>query len=532
MERPRIFRAAGTVGGMVGGSRLLGAARDVLMAALFGTGPVMSAFAVAFTIPNLFRRLFGEGALSSSLVPVFMRIREQEGDGPAWTLANRILTFAFVLLSGLCVAGMAGLAVALARLDPVGYPAQIARLTFWLLPYMVFICLAALAMGLLNSFHRFALPAAAPWILNLCWIAAAALVAPALGGGPERQIYAVVGGILIAGLLQFGIQVPALLRLGWRPRPDVRWRDPAARRVLGLALPAAVGLGVTQINVLIDRLLAAWIGPWAAAALYFSERLVYLPLGLFATALSIVLLPAYAGRAARRERDRIPADLAHALTGLLFVMIPAAAGLLVLARPIVSTIFEWRAFDGASTEATAIALAFFAPGLVVFSLPKVLVPVFYALEDTRTPVRIGLASVGLNLVLNLVFVLTFPRPLKHAGLVLGTVLAEAAQGAALAVAAHRRLGSPGWARIVVSVLRTSAATLAMVAVVVLGYRGLTVLLAERMAAKPALALSTLGAIALGMAAYAGAAWILRSPELRDLVRALRRRPGRPATAPF
>jgi len=212
MDRSRWVRAVGTVGGMVGGSRLLGALRDVLMASWFGTHPAMSAFVVAFTIPNLFRRLFGEGALSSSLVPVFMRLREQEGDASAWTLANRVLTFALVLLTTICLAGMAGIALAL-NWTPSGTTAQILRLTLGLLPYMVFICMTALAAGLLNSHHRFAWPAAAPWILNLVWILALLVVVPRLGGGPDRQILGVVGGILVAGVLQFGSQVPVLIRV-------------------------------------------------------------------------------------------------------------------------------------------------------------------------------------------------------------------------------------------------------------------------------------------------------------------------------
>ncbi len=535
MENARVIRSAGMVGGLTLISRGLGFIRDVLLAGFFGTSMAMSAFVVAFRIPNLFRALFGEGALSAAFIPVFVETRHREGEESAWRLARQVFTVTALALAAIVAAGIGGASLALLRPNLT----ESARLTLSLLrillPYMIFICLAAVAMGALNSIGHFAVPAAAPWILNLVEIAAIVWVCPRLGDTPEERIYGVVWAILLAGLLQWAVQLPALIRRGFRPRPLLRRGDARILRILALMGPVALGRAVTQVNVAIDTLLAAGVGKWAASALYFSERLIYLPLGIFATALSTVLLPLFSGHAARGDRDAVRDAVNHALRLLLFVMLPAAVGLWALSAPIVRMCFEWREFDARSTLLTARALRLYAPGLIVFSLGKVFVPAFYAMQDTRTPVRIGIRTVLLNIALSVLFMLTWPLEYKHAGIAFATVVSETVNGVWMAALLHRRLGSPGWLSIARSVGRSSVCAATMAAIAFLAQRGAAAgLLAAGWAEKRALTVSVVGAIALAAVAHLAAARLLRSPELREIAAAFRQRAGtaRPAHRGF
>jgi len=322
-----------------------------------------------------------------------------------------------------------------------------------MLPYMIFICLAALSMAILNSFRHFAVPAATPCLLNIIWIFTILTVFPYLSNDQHIQIRAVSWAVLLAGLVQLSAQIPVLMKYGYRFHFSWAWNDRRVGTVLKLMGPAALGLAITQFNVLIDRLLATWVGPWAPASLFFSERLIYFPLGIFATALGTVLLPTFSSHAADKDTFGMRETLNHSLRNLMFVMVPAAVGLFVLAFPIIRMIFQWKTFDVQSTWYTAIALQCYAPGLIVFSLAKVFVPAFYGQQDTLTPVKVGIATVALNIILNLIFIVTLPLNWKHAGLAGATVIAEAFYAVVLAVLLHRRIGSPGWRQIFGSGLR-------------------------------------------------------------------------------
>lgn len=524
MDRARVIRSAGAVGAMTLASRTLGFVRDILMAGFFGTSGAMSAFVVAFKIPNLFRALFGEGALSAAFIPVFVETRQREGEASAWRLARRVFTASGAALALLVAIGMLG--ATLARQWPGLHERTtlILSLLQIMLPYTFFICLAAVAMAALNSFGRFALPAAVPCLLNVVWIGAIFFVCPRMGATPEARIHGVAWAVLVAGLLQWIVQVPPMMRLGFRPWPLGPGRDARLMRMIALMGPVALGRAVTQVNVALDALLAAAIGQWAAAALYYSERMIYLPMGIFATALGTVLLPLFSGHAARGDEEAIRRAVNHALRMLMFVMIPAAVGLWALSVPIVRMCFEWRTFDARSTLLTARALRFYAAGMIVFSLGKVFVPAFYALQDTRTPVRVGVWTVGLNIVLSIAFMLAWPLEFKHAGIAFATVVAETVNGLWLAARLHRRLGSPGWRGIARSVARTGACALAMGAAAValeaaLGWR----LAAAGLGAKPAQIGAAAVAIGGAVAVYVALSWALRSPEWADLLSALRRR---------
>lgn len=524
MERGQVIRSASVVGGLTLWSRVLGLIRDVLMASFFGTGLAMSAFVVAFTIPNLFRRLFGEGAISAAFVPVYIETRDREGPEQAWILARRILTIVGVFLSIIVLLGIFGITLYMMRPDIGERAGMILPLLRIMLPYTVFICMGALCMALLNAHHRFAISAFAPSLLNVIWIATLVLICPWVGETPEEQIYAVAWAIFGAGLVQWGVQIPPLRRLGFRPGWQIETRDPKVRRVFKLMGPASLGMAITQINVLVDRLMAVWIGPWAPAALFFSERLIYFPQGIFATALSTVLLPVFSRQATRIDHAQMLQTINHALRNLLYVMIPAAVGLCVLALPIVHMIFERGAFGDASTTHTARALMFYAPGLLVFSLGKVFVPAFYALQDTRTPVKVAFWTVLLKISLSVLFIWTWPEYWKHAGLAFATVIGETVNGIVLAWLLHRRLGSPDWREIAVSAGRCLVAALAMGGIAWSAHRWLAEILPGLIGPDDlAQAGAVLLAIGLAVVAYGLITWLLGSPEIKSVKIALARK---------
>jgi putative peptidoglycan lipid II flippase len=458
----KIFRHAATVSFFTGLSRLLGFVREMVMAHYFGTTLAKSAFDVAFRIPNLFRRLFGEGALSGAFVPVFSEALAKDGRDTANRMAGKVCTMLAIFLSIIAVAGVCIISIAHHHTTQGSRTAAVLPLLRIMLPYMIFICLVALCMGILNAVGHFAISAATPLLLNVTWIAAVYLLCPHLGDTPIKRIYGVAWGVLLAGVLQLLMQIPFLIRLRVMPKPSLAWNDRRIREILLLFGPAALGMGVHQINVVIDSVLALWAGHWAPAALGYAERLVYLPLGLFATALSTVLLPTFSHQAAHDKVADIPKTLARSLYGLMLIMVPATLGLMALSTPAVQLAFESGAFDAQSRILTARALCFYAPGLIVFSLYKVLVPAFYALKDTRTPVRIGLFAVALNTGLNILLIITLPTYYKHAGLALATVVSSGVNCILLAILLSRRVGRIGWWRLGFSLFKVFGCSLIMV----------------------------------------------------------------------
>ncbi len=505
MSSPRLFRAAGLVSLGTLSSRMLGLVREVMMASVFGTGLVGSSFFVAFTIPNLFRRLFGEGALSAAFIPEYVKMRDGQGAAAGWRLFRNTVSMVLIVLGGFCAVVLVCIAVALRfdlpeRVEATLFPLQI------MLPYMVMICLAALLMGVLNAHRKFVMPAFTPCILNLVWIVALISVGFRAGMSLEDKALVMAWAVLAAGLLQLLAQVPVLRRLGYRRPGRIEALGPGVQRVLQRMGPAALGAAVTQINVLLDRVLALWAGEYGPAALTFSERLIYLPLGLFATALGTILLPEMSGLAHRKDKEGVGRVMDQSIRGLLFLMLPAALGLGFLATPIVTAVYARGQFDEMSILFTARALMCYAPGLVVFSLVKVFVPVFYAHGDTRTPVKIGLFAVCGNLLLNVILIVVLPAGWKHAGLALGTVVSELFQLLALGYLLHRRIVPVPLGSAARSGLKHLAACVPMLA----GALGMMHLLRSH----PAV-LQVVCAIAVAALFYFVAVVLLRCRELRE-----------------
>lgn len=498
-------------------SRCLGLLRDVLLFAFLGTGAVSSAFILAFTLPNLFRRLLGEGALSSASIPVLTEVRERAGEAAFGRLLNAVLTRLAAVLGLIMV-----VAWGLLSLVPLygGFPERVylgARLTQWLLPYLGFVCLAALIGAALNIQRRFLSPALSPVWLNLAMIAALLLGFTGLVDSMETHVLWLCGGVLFGGALQLLVPGADLFRTGWRPR-IVPGSVEGLGRVFQLLIPGLIGAAVFQVNILVSRFLAFSLDDTAAGVLYLAARLVELPLGVFAIAVSTVLFPELARLRAHADARGFAQVYARGLRITFFVTVPAAVGLAVLAGPILQLLFAWGRFGAADVALTRWPLAVAAAGIPFYAWIGLAVRAFHARQDMRTPV--GLAAV--NLVLNLILSLVLMRPFGAAGLALANVLASAVHAFALEWILRRREGVMG-ALGALTGLRAYAsitvASLLMGAAIVFGdsLLGGMGLVADRWGSFVRVALF----IPFGMLLYAGLMWLLRAEDLRMLGRRLR-----------
>ena len=431
-------------------SRVLGLARDQVQSYYFGAGFVTDAFLAAFRIPNLLRDLFAEGALSSAFVPTFTATRQKEGDEAAWRLANRVLTSVLIVLGALTVVLFLG-APWIMRVYAAGFEPEKLQLavtmTRIMSPFLLAVAAAALAMGVLNTYGRFFLPALAPTSFNVAAILGVVLLGPLFPmiGWPAGLALAV--GAMAGGALQFGVQVPAMRRLGFRFRFDWSPADPGVHRIAQLMLPAALGQAATQINFLVDTWLASRYGDGPITWLSLAFRLIQLPIGLFGVALGTANLARVSRNAAAGDEVALRGNLAGALRAAALLTLPATAGLIALREPIVRVLFEHGRFDPSSTKATAAALLCYALGLYAYAATQIQVPTFYALGDTRVPVLASTSAIGAKLLANGVFVFTLPAlgVNPFLGLALSTSVAAWTNFGILAWGLRRRAGSiAGW----------------------------------------------------------------------------------------
>lgn len=514
----RIIRSTAVVGICTALSRLLGLVRMVLIARFFGTSLFVSAFFVAFRIPNMFRRLFGEGALAASFVPVFTESIEKDGMEEANQLAGKVITMLTTVLL-LILAASFILTNAWYRFFPIdAKTAAVLPLSRIMMPYMVFICLVGLCMGMLNSRHHYFVPAATPVLLNIIWIGILLVVCPMIPGDTEKQVTVMAWGVLGAGLIQLLVQLPAMLKCGIVPKLSFFWRDEKVMKVLMLMGPGVLGMGVFQINLAIGTFLAYSLADWSVAALQYAELIIYLPLGLFATALGTVLLPTFSQQMAQNRGKDMLKTLNMGTRCLMFVTIPAAVGLGVLAEPLIECVFQYGSFDRASTVYTARALWFHAPGLVVYSLYKVFVPVFYSCKDTKTPAVVGIMAVLLNLVLTLIFIATWPDGYEHAGIVFASALSFVFNCTVLGILINKKIGNPGWIAILNSVSKSLGLSLVMGVSVYFIHARLYDFLGRRMGVLAGRSASLLIAVLAGIAIYACMALLSSSRELKELKR--------------
>lgn len=455
----RLLKSTLAVGGMTLLSRILGLVRDVVFARLIGAGLGADAFFVAFRIPNFLRRLFAEGAFSQAFVPVLSHYKTQRSEDEVRQLVDHVcgwLGGILFLVTVICViaAPLVVMIFAPGFLDDqpkYDLTVQMLRITF---PYILFISLTALAGGILNSFGNFGVPAFTPVLLNISLIAAAIWFAPHL----QQPVMALAWGVFIAGVAQLLFQLPYLQRLHLLPRPRLSGHDEGVRRIRKLMLPAIFGSSVAQINLLFDTLIASFLVTGSVSWLYYSDRLVEFPLGVFGIAVATVILPNLSREHAASSAEGFSHTLDWALRMVVIIGVPATLGLMMLSGPLLITLFQYGEFSGHDVRMASLSLMAYALGLLGFILVKVLAPGFYAQQNTRTPVRIAVIAMVTNMVLNIVFVvplslLGFEGP--HAGLALATSVSSFINAALL----YKRLRHqgiyqprPGWSRLTSQVL--------------------------------------------------------------------------------
>lgn len=450
-----VVRAAAVVGAATLLSRILGFLRDLLVAQVFGAGPATDAFFVAFRLPNLLRRLVAEGALSSAFIPVFTDYLTTRPRAEVTRMFRAVAGGMVVVLAGLTLAGVLGAPLLLRVMAPGFFgesttgPLAV-RLTRLMFPYLFFVGLGALAMGMLNAHRHFVTPALAPVMLNLAIIAAVFGVVPRLA----EPVFGLAIGVLVGGIGQVAIQLPVLARRGLLVLPALDPHHPAVTRIVRLMTPVTLGQSATQLNILVDQVIASFLVGGSVSYLYYADRLVEFPLGVFGIAIATAVLPTLSEHASAGDPRALRATVSFALRLAAFVSFPAAVGLFVLREPLVRVLYQRGEFGPVETSQTAWALGFYALGLVGFASVKIGAQAFYALGDTRTPVKIAIAAMALNSVL----AVALAFPLRHGGLALATSCSATANALSLAWLLRRRLGPApasgvrearrGWGRIV------------------------------------------------------------------------------------
>ena len=452
-----LFKAASIISLLTLASRITGLLRQLLMAAMFGASPLTDAFNVAFRIPNMFRRLFAEGAFSQAFVPVLAGLKQTEGEAATKVLIDQIATVLAWALVLTCLAGVLGapwLVWAMAsglQQSPGGYEAAV-LMTRWMFPYIGFMSMVALAAGILNTWKRFAVPAATPVLLNLCMISAALWGAPWFERMGVQPIYAMVVGVMCGGLLQLGVQIPVLHRLGLLPRIGLRWRSlktawhhPGTRQVTRLMLPALLGVSVAQVSLLINTQIASHLAPGSVSWLSYADLLMEFPTAMLGVALGSVLLPQLSAASAAKDTARYSNLLDWGLRLVLLLALPCAVALLTFAKPLVAVLYHYGAFKSSDVQQTALALTGYGVGLLGLVAIKVLAPGFYASQNIKTPVMIAVAVLCLTQLMNLLFV----RHLAHAGLALSIGLGAMINALWLLIGLIRRglfKPLPGWGK--------------------------------------------------------------------------------------
>ena len=509
----QVARSAGIIGSATLLSRLLGFIRDVVIARLFGTAIYAQAFVIAFRIPNLFRDFVGEGAANAAFVPVFSEYSLRHTKDEFWELANTVLNLLLIILVSIVLIGIlfSPLIVRLIAPGFVAAPDKLAatillnRLVF---PYLILISLAAYSMAILNSLKHFTIPAFAPCLLNISII----LCASFLGEG----IRGLASGILIGGILQLAIQIPVLYKKGFRLKLFRSFRNPAALTIGRLMVPRVVSSSIYQLNNFVDSIFGSlvWIvGEGGVAVLYFSYRLIQFPLGIFSTALSQAILPTFSTQALAEDRAALKPTLCWGIRATFFVMLPVSLGFMVLARPLVDTLFGAGKFDTRSVSLTAAALFFYSIGLFAYGATRILQSCFFALKDTLTPTKVSGVSLVLNVILNLLLMF----PLKVSGIALATSVSGIVSFILLFALLKKKIGDFGTKEITVSFIKIMLAGLCMSVLCSLFYRNVVMRL-------PLHKFISLGfALVLAVLSYCAFCFILRVREMEELWRWISRR---------
>jgi putative peptidoglycan lipid II flippase len=521
-------KAAGVIAVAVMCSRVLGLAREQICAALFGGGAAMDAFTAAFRIPNLLRDLFAEGALSTAFVTTFSKTIARSGDAAAWRLANKVATLTLIVLGSICVVGMVFSAQLVSLLAPGFDPqkaALTAQLTRIMFPFIVMVSMAALVMGMLNAKSVFGMPAMASSFFNIGSIVGGvtlgAWIDPTFG---PRALIGLAIGTLIGGALQFAVQLPPLGRLGYRYQPDFSWRDQGVNAILRLMGPSVIAASTTQFNVLVNSMFASTLGDGAIFWLSIAFRLMQLPLGLFGVALGTVTLPLLSRLVVAGHMTGFRAELARAMRLMFLLTIPSTIGLMMLAEPIISVLYQHGKFDAFAAAQAGGALRCYAVGLAGYAALKVLVNAFYALDRRKTPMVVSFLAVGLNLLFNWIF--TFQLHWGHLGLAFSTGCVATCNFLVLYVLMYRQLGGLETRRMLILLAKAAIAGMALAGVCAASLHWLLSDWSVQPFVRKTAALFV--TIVAGGLAFTGCGAALKIEELHEVMTAVRRRLGRRA----
>jgi len=512
-EEGRILRASVLISGATLLSRILGFARDIVLARFFGAGMAADAFFVAYRIPNMLRELFAEGSMAAAFIPVFSEYIKKKSPKDTKELANTAFTTLLFLLTLVCILGIIGApaiiyVIALGFADNPEKQALTIQLTRMMFPYLILIGLSALVMGILNSVRSFAAPAFAPVMFNLTIIACAFFLAPQL----ENPIYGIAVGVVLGGAAQFFIQLPHLRRANFPLSFHWNLQHPGVKRIGTLIIPTIFGLGITQANLLINTILASFLATGSITFLFYGMRLIHFPLGLVGIALATAILPSLSALTADDAHDKLNSRIEFGLRHVFFLMIPATVGLIMLRTPLIHLFFEHGEFTAEATTGTAIAVAFYAIGLWAFGSIRIVTSAFYALQDTRTPVRVAMLALFCNVTLSLALI----GPLKHGGLALATSIATMLNVTILLFFLVKRIGPLDWQALIRSLLRTIVAS-AVIAIICRWIAIHDLWIQPGNWTAKAIILGT--GVLVSIVTYIGIHILMRSPELAALRRA-------------
>jgi putative peptidoglycan lipid II flippase len=519
-ENRHVVKAAGVVGVATLLSRIVGFVRDMIIAGVFGAGLGTDAFFVAFRMPNLLRRLFAEGSLTITFIPVFTECMTHQGQSEAFRMARSVLRALLIVLIFTAVTGVLitpwlirGIAPGFYA-DPEKYALTV-LLTRIMFPYVIFVCLVALSMGILNVMGHFAAPALAPVLLNLGMITGIYFLSPFF----EQKVIGLAIGVLIGGVLQMALQIPFLIKKGFHFFQKTPWYHPGLKKIFILMGPAVFGSAVYQVNILVGTLLASLLPEGSVSYLYYADRLVQFPLGIFAVSMATAILPSLSRQAAAKDLNNFRETFVQGIKLIFFITIPAMIGLIVLREPIVRLLFQRGAFDSETTRLTASALLYYSIGLCAFSAVRIAVSSFYALSDTKTPVRMATVSIVANMILGILLM----RFMAHAGLALATSLASMLNLGLLLTSLRKRLGKMTDTEILRSIGKSLMCGIAMGIVVQIMLRWL---LPADNPTMLQLVTTIAGTISVGLFSYMGFSFILRSMELKMIFALARQRISR------
>ncbi|HKW02499.1 MAG TPA: murein biosynthesis integral membrane protein MurJ [Vicinamibacterales bacterium] len=513
----RLARSAGLIGAATLASRVLGLVRDTVQGRYFGTGLENDAFVVATRIPTLLRDLFAEGAMSAAFVPTVTRYLKQGGKPAAFRLGSQVINGLMVVTGVFVVLGIifAGPLANLYAGDYANTPGKIeltVQLTRINMPFLLLVAVAAACMGLLNAMRRFFVPASSPALYNIVFIACTVIFVPVFTRAGITPVMALSMGMLLGGVAQIVAQWPLLRREGYRHEWVLNPRDPGLREVLMLMGPGMLGVAAAQINIFVNTSLATSTDG-AASALGFAFRFMYMPVGIFGVSIATAAIPDLARHAAGESYDGMRTTLSWGIRLMLMLSVPATVGLMVLSEPIVEAIYRGGRFDEASVRMVASSLAYYAPGIVGYSVVKIAAPSFYALKDARTPIIVSVISVLTNLALNL----SLNSVMGFRGLALGTAIAANVNALLLIVLLSRRIGGVDAMRVTRSFLKISLASVVMGVAVYYADASLHGVLPVRLLGSAVIARVTRVAagVGVGIGALALAAWVLHIEEFRQ-----------------